>query len=100
MWDKINSPVVGYVADWYTTTPVVNNPSSELPECVPPNTPREPEPNPQPAPQPQPPPQPQPAPNPEVTGGWYSLQHTFILLPGESWLPTPPVSKKATERIA
>ncbi len=27
---------------------------------------------------------------------WYSLQHTFILQPGESWLPTPPVSAKAT----
>lgn len=65
MWDKINSPVVGYVADWYTTTPVVNNPSPGLPECVPPNTPREPEPNPQPAPQPQPASQPQPAPQPQ-----------------------------------
>lgn len=35
---------------------------------------------------------------PGVTGAWYSLQHTFILQPGESWLPTPPVSRKATER--
>lgn len=69
MWDKINSPIVGYVADWYTTTPVVNNPSPGLPECVPPNTPREPEPapspQPSPQPQPQPSPQPQPAPQPQ-----------------------------------
>src|ERR1700747_374160 len=37
----------------------------------------------------------QAAPDPNVTGKWYSLKHTFILQPGESWLPTPPVSKKA-----
>ena len=42
----------------------------------------------------------EPAPDPEVTGPWYSLQHTFILQRGESWLPTPPVSKKAAERIS
>src|SRR5271169_3525915 len=41
----------------------------------------------------------EPAPSREVTGEWYSLQHTFIVQPGESWLPTPPVSRKATERI-
>jgi hydroxyquinol 1,2-dioxygenase len=40
-----------------------------------------------------------PVPDREVTGPWYSLQHTFILQPGESWLPTPPVSKKAAQRI-
>ena len=38
----------------------------------------------------------EPAPFAEVTGPWYSLQHTFILQPGESWLPTPPISAKAT----
>jgi hydroxyquinol 1,2-dioxygenase len=38
-------------------------------------------------------------PAPGVTGTWYTLQHTFILQRGESWLPTPPVSKKAKERI-
>jgi len=42
----------------------------------------------------------EPAPSPGVTGAWYSLQHTFTLLRGESWLPTPPISKKATERIS
>jgi hydroxyquinol 1,2-dioxygenase len=42
----------------------------------------------------------EPAPEAGVTGLWYSLQHTFILLRGESWLPTPPVSKKASERAA
>lgn len=33
MWDKIDQPVAGYVADWYTTTPAVNNPSPGLPGC-------------------------------------------------------------------
>jgi catechol 1,2-dioxygenase len=41
----------------------------------------------------------EPPPDPEVAGSWYSLQHTFILQRGESWLPTPPVSKKAKERL-
>ncbi len=40
------------------------------------------------------------APVAEVSGAWFSLQHTFILQPGESWLPTPPISKKATERVS
>jgi hydroxyquinol 1,2-dioxygenase len=40
----------------------------------------------------------EPAPASDVHGKWYSLLHTFILQPGESWLPTPPVSKKATTR--
>src|SRR5579871_47130 len=39
------------------------------------------------------------APDSGVSGPWYSLQHTFIVQRGESWLPTPPVSRKATERI-
>jgi hydroxyquinol 1,2-dioxygenase len=39
------------------------------------------------------------APDLDVTGKWYSLEYTFILQPGESWLPTPPVSKKATQPI-
>lgn len=42
----------------------------------------------------------EPAPDPLVTGAWYTLQHTFIVQRGESWLPTPPVSQKATERIS
>jgi catechol 1,2-dioxygenase len=37
----------------------------------------------------------EPAPSPEVKGPWYSLEHTFVLEPGEAWLPTPPVSRKA-----
>jgi catechol 1,2-dioxygenase len=36
-----------------------------------------------------------PAPDPDVTGAWYSLEHRFVLEPGEEWLPTPPVSGKA-----
>ena len=35
-----------------------------------------------------------PAPDSDVTGSWYSLEHTFVLEPGEAWLPTPPVSAK------
>jgi hypothetical protein len=35
MWDKIDSPAAGYVADWYTTTPGVNSPSLELSPCPP-----------------------------------------------------------------
>jgi len=41
----------------------------------------------------------EPSPDREATGAWYSLLHTFILQRGESWLPTPPVSKKATKGI-
>ncbi len=37
----------------------------------------------------------EPAPHPDITGPWYSLEHTFVLEPGEAWLPTPPVSAKA-----
>lgn len=34
IWDKIDSPYVGYVADWYTTTPEVGKYSSkDLPVC-------------------------------------------------------------------
>jgi len=36
----------------------------------------------------------EPAPAPDVRGPWYSLEHTFVLEPGESWLPRPPISKK------
>jgi hydroxyquinol 1,2-dioxygenase len=40
----------------------------------------------------------EPAPDRTVTGPWYSLEHTFVLQPGESYLPPPPVSGKATKR--
>ena len=39
------------------------------------------------------------APDPDVSGPWYSLEHTFVLDAGESRLPPPPVSGKATERV-
>ena len=42
----------------------------------------------------------EPAPDPDVTGPWYSLEHTFILEPGEAWLPTPPVSGKSATKVA
>jgi protocatechuate 3,4-dioxygenase beta subunit len=34
------------------------------------------------------------APDRDVQGPWYSLEHEFVLEPGEAWLPTPPVSAK------
>jgi catechol 1,2-dioxygenase len=37
-----------------------------------------------------------PAPDADVTGRWCSFEHTFVLEPGEAWLPTPPVSAKST----
>ena len=36
-----------------------------------------------------------PAPDADVKGPWYSLEHTYVLERGESWLPTPPVSAKS-----
>ncbi|MGB7588455.1 MAG: hypothetical protein WBM00_07070 [Solirubrobacterales bacterium] len=61
MWDKISQPVSGYLADWYTTTPVVNNPSPGLPACgSPPPLP------PTPTPTPTPPPATTPAPMPHA----------------------------------
>ena len=35
------------------------------------------------------------APDADVKGPWYSLEHTYVLERGESWLPTPPVSAKS-----
>jgi hydroxyquinol 1,2-dioxygenase len=40
----------------------------------------------------------EPAPAVDVKGTWYSLEHTFVVQPGDSWLPTPPISRKTTER--
>jgi hypothetical protein len=34
MWDRIDQPVSGYVADWYTSTPVVNNYSPGFKDCI------------------------------------------------------------------
>ncbi|MEY9842914.1 dioxygenase [Streptacidiphilus sp. EB103A] len=36
-----------------------------------------------------------PAPDPDVTEPWYRLKFTFVVEPGEAWLPTPPVSAQA-----
>jgi Ricin-type beta-trefoil lectin domain len=51
IWDKIDSPYVGYVADWYTTTPAVGKYSQGLPVC---GSSPPPPPTPQPTPQPTP----------------------------------------------
>jgi hydroxyquinol 1,2-dioxygenase len=43
----------------------------------------------------------EPAPAPDVTGPWYSLEHTFVVEAGESQLPRPPITgKTAGERPA
>ncbi len=36
-----------------------------------------------------------PAPAADVRGAWYSLEHHFVIEPGEAKLPTPPISGKA-----
>jgi hydroxyquinol 1,2-dioxygenase len=38
----------------------------------------------------------EPAPGPGVTGTWYSLEHTFVIEPGDNSLPKPPITGKAT----
>lgn len=40
-----------------------------------------------------------PAPDPSVTGTWYSLEHRFIIEPGDNMLPEPPITGKATGRV-
>ena len=35
------------------------------------------------------------APASDVTGPWYSLTHTFVMEPGTTRLPKPPISGKA-----
>lgn len=40
------------------------------------------------------------APDPDVTGPWYSMEHNFVMMHGESWLPTPPVSAKSKTAAA
>ena len=37
----------------------------------------------------------EPAPEPGVDGDWYSLDHHFVIEPGEPMLPKPPISGKA-----
>jgi catechol 1,2-dioxygenase len=38
----------------------------------------------------------EPAPSPDVTGPWYSLDHHFVIEPGEAKLPRPPITGKAS----
>jgi hydroxyquinol 1,2-dioxygenase len=38
----------------------------------------------------------EPAPDPDVTGTWHSLEHRFVIEPGDSSLPKPPITAKAT----
>jgi catechol 1,2-dioxygenase len=34
-----------------------------------------------------------------VTGTWYTLDHRFVIEPGDSSLPTPPITGKATDGV-
>jgi len=38
----------------------------------------------------------EPAPAPDVTGPWYSLDYTFVMEPGRTRLPRPPITGKAS----
>jgi hydroxyquinol 1,2-dioxygenase len=38
----------------------------------------------------------EPAPAPDVKGTWFSLEHQFVIEPGEAKLPRPPISGKST----
>ena len=37
----------------------------------------------------------EPPPDPDVTGRWYSLDHHFVISPGEASLPAPPITARA-----
>jgi catechol 1,2-dioxygenase len=37
----------------------------------------------------------EPAPDADVKGRWYSLQHRFVVMRGETALPAPPITGKA-----
>jgi hydroxyquinol 1,2-dioxygenase len=41
----------------------------------------------------------EPAPDPSVTGTWFSLEHRFVIEPGDNSLPKPPITGKATDRV-
>ena len=41
----------------------------------------------------------EPAPDPDVAGTWYSLEHRFVIEPGDSSLPKPPITAKATDGV-
>jgi hydroxyquinol 1,2-dioxygenase len=41
----------------------------------------------------------EPAPDPDVTGTWYSLEHRFVIEPGDSSMPKPPITSKATGEV-
>lgn len=41
----------------------------------------------------------EPAPDADVKEPWYSLDHEFVIEPGEAWLPTPPVSAKRETKL-
>ena len=40
--------------------------------------------------------EPAPAPAPDVQGPWWSLEHTFVIEPGEARRPQPPITQKVS----
>jgi catechol 1,2-dioxygenase len=36
----------------------------------------------------------EPAPDPDVRGRWFSLEHTFVIVPGDDALPPPPITAR------
>jgi hydroxyquinol 1,2-dioxygenase len=40
-----------------------------------------------------------PAPDPSVAGTWYSLDHRFVVEPGDNSLPKPPITGKAAQGV-
>jgi catechol 1,2-dioxygenase len=36
----------------------------------------------------------EPAPDPDVQGRWFSLEHTFVIVPGDDALPPPPITAR------
>jgi hydroxyquinol 1,2-dioxygenase len=41
----------------------------------------------------------EPGPDPSMTGTWYSLEHRFVIEPGDNSLPKPPITGKAAGGI-
>jgi len=77
MWDRIDQPVSGWIADWYTTTPVVNSYSPGFKDCLDVGPPQG-DGNPVPVPDPTPQPIPVPAPSPTPVRDLASVAQSYV----------------------
>jgi hypothetical protein len=84
MWDEIEGPVDGYLADYYTNTPTFDNPSYGLPGCPAPTPPSTP------APPSTPTQQPGPVPSPGPTSAPVVEPPPTPTPPSSAPTPTPP----------